>query len=57
MLVLDAVPTPDTPIDKVETALLKEVERFKTELVSEEEMERVRNQIIAAKVYEKDSAS
>ncbi len=56
MLVLDAVPTPDTPIDKVETALLKEVERFKTELVSEEEMERVRNQIIAAKVYEKDSA-
>ncbi|MEW8692456.1 MAG: insulinase family protein, partial [Candidatus Thiodiazotropha endolucinida] len=55
MLVMDAVPAPDSTVDVVEKALLKEVERFKTELVSEDEMERVRNQIIAAKVYEKDS--
>ncbi|MES9897126.1 MAG: pitrilysin family protein [Candidatus Thiodiazotropha endolucinida] len=55
MLVMDAVPAPDTTVDVVEKALLKEVERFKTELVSEDEMERVRNKIIAAKVYEKDS--
>ncbi len=55
MLVMDAIPTPDTPIEKVEQALLQEIERFKQELVSEQEMERVRNQIIAAKVYEKDS--
>ncbi|MCU7905345.1 MAG: insulinase family protein [Candidatus Thiodiazotropha sp. (ex Epidulcina cf. delphinae)] len=55
MLVLDAVPTPGTTVDIVEAALRKEIARFKNELVSEEEMERVRNQIIAAKVYEKDS--
>ncbi|MGD8913360.1 MAG: pitrilysin family protein [Candidatus Thiodiazotropha sp.] len=55
MLVMDAVPAPDSNVEAVEKALLKEVERFKTELVSEDEIERVRNQIIAAKVYEKDS--
>jgi zinc protease len=55
MLVLDAVPAPDASVEAVEKALLKEVDLFKTELVSEDEMERVRNQIIASKVYEKDS--
>ncbi|MCU7810970.1 MAG: insulinase family protein [Candidatus Thiodiazotropha sp. (ex Notomyrtea botanica)] len=55
MLTMDAVPTPGKSVEKVETALLEEIERFKTELVSEKEMERVRNQIIAAKVFEKDS--
>ncbi|MES9835550.1 MAG: pitrilysin family protein [Candidatus Thiodiazotropha sp.] len=55
MLVMDAIPAPDSTIEAVEKALLSEIERFKEELVSEEEMERVRNQIIAAKVYEKDS--
>ncbi|PVV25121.1 MAG: peptidase M16 [gamma proteobacterium symbiont of Ctena orbiculata] len=55
MLVMDAVPSPDASIDAVQGALVTEIERFKKELVSEDEMERVRNQIIAAKVYEKDS--
>jgi zinc protease len=55
MLVLDAVPSPDASVEAVEKALLKEIQQFRTELVSEDEMERVRNQIIAAKVYEKDS--
>jgi zinc protease len=55
LLTLDAIPTPDTPIEKVEEALLQEIERFRQEPVSEQEMERVRNQIIAAKVFEKDS--
>ncbi|MCU7797745.1 MAG: insulinase family protein [Candidatus Thiodiazotropha sp. (ex Myrtea spinifera)] len=55
MLTMDAVPTPGKSVEKIETALLEEIERFKTELVSEKEMERVRNQIIAAKVFEKDS--
>ncbi|MGD9163165.1 MAG: pitrilysin family protein [Chromatiales bacterium] len=55
MLLMDAVPAPEAPIEKIEEALLQEIERFKKELVSEAEMERVRNQIIAAKVYEKDS--
>ncbi|MEJ2691944.1 MAG: pitrilysin family protein [Candidatus Thiodiazotropha sp.] len=55
MLVMDAIPAPDRSMEQLETALLREVNRFKQDLVSEEEMERVRNQIIAAKVFEKDS--
>jgi zinc protease len=55
MLVMDAIPAPEVSMDTLEAALLQEIERFKTDLVSEAEMERVRNQIIAAKVYEKDS--
>jgi zinc protease len=55
MLVMDAVPAPDENVGTVEKALLKEIAVFKSTLVSEDEMERVRNQIIAAKVYEKDS--
>ncbi|MCU7843971.1 MAG: insulinase family protein [Candidatus Thiodiazotropha sp. (ex Monitilora ramsayi)] len=55
MLVMDAVPTPGKPIEQIEAALLGEIERFKTERVSDREMERVRNQIIASKVFEKDS--
>jgi zinc protease len=55
MLVMDAIPAPDKTMEQLETALLQEVNRFKQDLVSEEEMERVRNQVIAAKVFEKDS--
>jgi zinc protease len=55
MLMLDATPTPGKPIDQVEKELREQVERFKHELVSDAELERVRNQIVAAKVYEKDS--
>lgn len=55
MLVIDAVPNQGVSLDKVEVALRKEIERFRAQLVSPAEMERVRNQIIAAKVFEKDS--
>ncbi|MES9832491.1 MAG: pitrilysin family protein [Candidatus Thiodiazotropha sp. DIVDIV] len=55
MLILDAVPKTGTSIEVVEAAILKEIDRFKNELVTEDEMARVRNQIIASKVFEKDS--
>ena len=55
MLLMDAVPASDVGMQELEQALMQEIERFKTEPVSEQELERVRNQIIAAKVYEKDS--
>ncbi|MBA1445554.1 MAG: insulinase family protein [Gammaproteobacteria bacterium] len=55
MLMLDATPAPGKDIAKIEAELLAEVERFKTELVSQDELVRVRNQIVAAKVFEKDS--
>jgi zinc protease len=55
MLILDAVPRSGVSLEKVESAIQKEIDRFKTERVAEEEMARVRNQIIASKVFEKDS--
>ncbi|MES9860246.1 MAG: pitrilysin family protein [Candidatus Thiodiazotropha sp. LLP2] len=55
MLILDAVPKTGTSVEVVEAAILKEIDRFKNELVTEDEMARVRNQIIASKVFEKDS--
>jgi zinc protease len=55
MLLMDAIPASGVSMDELEQALMQEIERFKTEPVSEQEMERVRNQVIAAKVYEKDS--
>ena len=55
MLVLDAVPNHEVPMNKLEAGLRKEIRRFQAQLVSASEMERVRNQIIASKVFEKDS--
>ena len=55
MLVLDAVPNHEVPLNKLEAGLRKEIRRFQAQLVSASEMERVRNQIIASKVFEKDS--
>jgi zinc protease len=55
MLTLDAIPTPGKSIKQLEQALKAEIERLKREPVDAKELERVRNQIVAAKVYEKDS--
>ena len=55
MLLMDAVPASEVGMQELEQALMQEIERFKSEPVSEQELERVRNQIVAAKVYEKDS--
>jgi zinc protease len=55
MLVIDAVPKPGVSLDRVEKAIRQEIDRFSTQQVRPDEMERVRNQIIAAKVYQRDS--
>lgn len=55
MLMLDGVPAEGKGMADLEKALRQQVERLKKEPVSEKEMERVRNQLVAAKVYERDS--
>jgi len=55
MLLVDGTPAAGKDIAELERALHAEIERLKTEPVSAAELERVRNQVIAAKVYEKDS--
>jgi zinc protease len=50
-----ATALPGHSIESVEKALYQEVERLKTELVSETELERAKNQIEAAFVFRQDS--
>jgi zinc protease len=52
---LSAVPAKGQTIEQVESALLAQIARVQTHLVDPSEMERVRNQLIASKVYELDS--
>jgi len=55
MLTLSGVPTPGHDIPDLEAALRGEVEKLRTELVDEEELARVRAQVVAGKVFERDS--
>jgi len=55
MLTLDGIPAEGHNMAELEKALRQQVERIKKEPVSEKEMERVRNQLLAAKVYERDT--
>lgn len=55
MLMLDGTPARGHDIDALEAALREQIARLRSDLVTEEELERVRNQVIASKVYELDS--
>jgi zinc protease len=55
MLTLDGVPTPGHDIADLETALRAEIEKLRTERVDEEELARVRAQVVAGKIFEQDS--
>lgn len=55
MLLLDGAPAAGRSIEELEQALLAQVERLRTEPVADDELARIRSQLIAAKVYEKDS--
>jgi zinc protease len=55
MFILSGVPAKGQTVEQLEAALLAQIERVRTEPVDDAEMERVRNQLIAEKVYELDS--
>jgi len=55
VLLLDGSPAEGHSIADLEAALLVELERVKTELVNQQELERIQAQVIAGKVYEQDS--
>lgn len=55
LFMLDGVPAKGKDIPTLETALRAQVERVRNERVDPEELERIRTQLIANKVYEKDS--
>ncbi|VXD21180.1 Peptidase M16-like protein [Planktothrix serta PCC 8927] len=55
LMLFYAMPAPGHTVDKVATALRQEIERFKTELVSETELERVKTQAKASLLRSLDS--
>ncbi|NOZ10563.1 MAG: insulinase family protein [Gammaproteobacteria bacterium] len=55
LLMLDANPTPGHSLDEIEQAMLAEISLLKTELVSPQELARIKTQVVASDVYERDS--
>jgi zinc protease len=55
LLLVDGTPAKGHDVGTLEQALLAQIERLRTEPVTEDELARIRNQLIAAKVYERDS--
>ncbi len=55
MLMLDGTPASGRSVAELEGALRDEIARLRSDPVTEEELERVRTQVIASKVFELDS--
>jgi len=55
IFVLDGTPSEGKTVADLETALLQEIEKIKTSGVTEEELLRVKAQVIAGDVYQRDS--
>jgi zinc protease len=55
MFLLDGTPAKGRSVEELEEALLRQVERVREEPVAADELERIRVQLIAGKVYELDS--
>ena len=55
LFLLDGLPAGKSDVAELKSALLEEVEKLKTGLPEQNELDRVKAQVIAANVYEKDS--
>ena len=57
LLILDGIPAQGRNAQELEQALVAEITRLQEELVTDEELERARAQVVAGMVYAKDSLS
>jgi len=55
LFLFDGVPTQGRSVEALETAVLEQIELLKNEPVSKKELARIKAQVIASSVYEKDS--
>ncbi len=55
LFLFDATPAQGYTVEDLEKEIRSQIERLKTELVSEQELNRIKNQIVASKIYEQDS--
>lgn len=56
LFVFDGIPAPGTTLERLETAIKEQIHEMQNELVTEKELDRVKAQIVASKVYEADSS-
>jgi zinc protease len=57
LFLLEGTPAASRTIDELKQALLMQIDKLKQELVSTDELQRIKNQFIAAQIYAKDSIS
>jgi zinc protease len=55
LLLFDGTPAKGKTVEDLEKAIREQLEKLKTELVKQEELDRIKAQVVAGKVYEKDS--
>lgn len=55
LFLFDGSPAKGKSVEDLENAIRAQIEKLKTELVSQAEMDRIKAQVVASKVYEKDS--
>ena len=55
LFLLDGSPAKGKSVDDLEAAIRAQITKLKTELVSQAELDRIKAQVVASKVYEKDS--
>lgn len=55
LFVFNATPTSGKSVTDLEQALMEQINKLKTEQVSQQELERIKAQVVAENVYEKDS--
>lgn len=55
LLILDATPAQGHTVADAEQALTAEIERLRTKLVDPEELERIKAQVVAKEIYQRDS--
>jgi len=57
MFMLSGVPATGVEIDELRKAIMEEIELMKTSLVTADELERVKAQVLASEIYQRDSVS
>ena len=55
LFLFDATPAQGYTVDDMEKEIRAQIERLKMELVTDQELERIKNQVVASKIYEQDS--
>ena len=55
LLIFDGTPAKGKTVEELENAIRAQIKKIKTEQVSQAELDRIKAQVVASKVYEKDS--